>query len=84
MTDEKKPTAYTYDESIAIATVRKSMRSKPEIITRIMEGASYEIADCVLKQMQVELTQLLAVSQAFTEAARVLAIHQQETKKEQA
>lgn len=86
MTDniETEPTAYTYDESIAIATIRKSMRTKPEIITRIMEGAGYEIADRVLKQMRVELEQLLAVARAFTEAARVLAEHQQESEKEQA
>jgi len=82
MTEEKKPTAYTYDESVAVATIRKSMRSKPEIITRIMESASYEIADRVLVQVREELEQLLAVSRAFTEAARVLAEHQQKLKKE--
>ena len=81
---EPKPTHYTLEERQAIQVVRKAMRTKPAIVTEIMEGASYEIADRVLKQTRVELEQLLAVSRAFTEAARVLAIHQQESKKEQA
>lgn len=86
MTDniETKPTHYTVSEIEAIQVVRKAMLTKPEIITRIMKDASYEMAERVLMRTQGELNQLLAVAQAFTEAARVLAEHQQETKKEQA
>lgn len=84
MTDEKKPTAYTYEERQAIAVVRKAMIKKPEIVTEIMRDAGYGVASRVLAQTQKELNQLLAVSQAFSEAARVLAKHQQKSKKEQA
>lgn len=78
-----KPIQYTYEERQAIAVVRKSMRAKPEIVTEIMRDAGYEMASRVLIQTQKELNQLLAVSQAFSEAASVIAKHQQESEKEQ-
>ena len=86
MTDniETTPTHYTLEERQAIQVVRKAMLTKPEIITRIMKDAGYELANRVLVRTRAELEQLLAVSRAFTEAARVLTEHQQETKKEQA
>lgn len=81
---EPKPTLYTLEEMQAIQVVRRAMLTKPAIVTAIMQDASYEVANRGLKRMQVELNQLLAVSRAFTEAARVLAIHQQESEKGQA
>ena len=81
---EPKPTAYTLEERQAIQVVRKAMRTKPAIVTEIMKDAGYAHAAAVLARTRVELEQLLAVARAFTEAARVLAEHQQETKKEQA
>jgi len=81
---ETKPTHYTTSEIEAIQVVRKAMLTKPAIVTEIMKDAGYEVAARVLVRTRVELNQLLAVAQAFTEAARVLAEHQQETKKEQA
>jgi len=86
MTDniETKPTHYTLEEKQAIQVVRKAMLTKPAIVTEIMKDAGYEMAARVLVRTRVELKQLLTVAQTFTEAARVLAEHQQETKKEQA
>lgn len=86
MTDniETKPTQYTYEERQAILVVRKAMLTKPAIVTEIMKDTGYELANRVLVRTRVELEQLLAVARAFTEAARVLTEHQQETKKEQA
>ena len=81
---ETEPTRYTLEERQAIQVVRKAMRTKPAIVTLIMQDAGYEMAAAVLAHTRVELNQLLAVSRAFTEAARVLAERQQESEKEQA
>lgn len=77
--DEPK-VSYTYEERMAIATIRKSMLKKPEIISVIMEGGSYALAERVLVQAKTELAQLLEVSQAFVAAASVLAKQQKEEK----
>jgi hypothetical protein len=69
-------TAYTYEERMAINTIRNSMRSKPEIISHIMEGGSYAMAERVLLKARDELAQLLEVNRAFVAAASVLAEQQ--------
>lgn len=73
---------YTYDELTAIRQIRKSMRKKPEIIAKIMEGASREMASRVLIQAKTELGQLLEVSRAFSAAAGVLAKQPKESNHE--
>lgn len=73
MTEEKKPVAYTYEESQAINTIRKSMMKKPEIITEIMKSMARQQAASVLLQAKTELTQLLEVNRAFIAAASTLA-----------
>jgi hypothetical protein len=78
MTDETKPVGYTYEERIAINTIRKSMLKKPEIIAQIMEGGSYAMAERVLLKAKDELSQLLEVNRAFVAAASVLAKQQKE------
>lgn len=65
-------TNYTIDEKQAIRTIRSVMLKKPEIITDIMHGMAYESANNVLLKAQIELTQLLEVSRAFTAAAVTL------------
>lgn len=79
MTEEKKPVAYTYDERMAINTIRKSMMKKPEIITELMKDSGYRYANDVLVQARDDLAQLLEVSRAFVAAASVLAKQQKES-----
>jgi hypothetical protein len=80
MTDETKPVSYTYEERIAINTIRKSMLTKPEIIAHIMKDGSYAMAERVLLKASDELAQLLEVNRAFVAAASVLAKQQKESK----
>jgi ribonuclease HII len=67
-----------YEERMAINTIRKSMRSKPEIIAQIMDGGSYAMAESVLLKARDELAQLLEVNRAFIAAASVLAKQQKD------
>lgn len=80
MNEETKPRAvsYTYEERMAINTIRKAMRSKPEIVSVIMEGGSYAMAERVLLKARDELAQLLEVNRAFVAAASTLAKQQKE------
>jgi hypothetical protein len=71
-------TAYTYEERMAINVIRKAMLKKPEIISVIMEGGSYAMAERVLLKAKGELAQLLEVNRAFVAAASVLAKQQKE------
>lgn len=80
MSEEKK-VAYTYEERMAIQTIRKSMLKKPEIIAEIMDGGSYSMAERVLLKAKDELAQLLEVSRAFVAAASTLAKQQKEQEK---
>ena len=82
MTEETKPVWYTIDEIKAIDTIRKAMRTKPEIIARIMKDGSYAMAERVLLGAQDELSQLLEVNRAFVAAASTLAKQQKESKDE--
>jgi len=63
---------------MAINTIRKSMRSKPEIIAEIMKDGSYAMAERVLLTAKGELSQLLEVNRAFVAAASVLAKQQKD------
>lgn len=78
MSEETKPVAYTYEERMAIQTIRKSMMKKPEIVSEIMKNGSYAMAERALLQARNEIKQLLEVTQAFTAAAAVLAKQQKE------
>ena len=73
---EKEPTRYSYEERNAINVVRKSMLTKPEIITEIMRDQTYAQAGRLLMQAKTELAQLLEVNRAFIAAASVLALQQ--------
>ena len=84
MTEEtKEPVYYTYEERIAINTIRKSMLKKPEIITELMKDGAYVMAERVLLRAKDELSQLLEVNRAFVAAASVLAKQQKEKKDDQ-
>lgn len=65
--------SFTYEERQAIATIRRSMMKKPEIITEIMKDMAHAQAGAVLLQAKKELDQLLEVSRAFIAAASILA-----------
>jgi hypothetical protein len=82
MTEETKPVWYTLDEIAAINQIRKSMRTKPEIVARIMKGGSYAMAERVLLRAKDELSELLEVHRAFVAAASTLAKQQKESKDE--
>lgn len=62
----------TYEERIALNTLRKSLPRKPELATALMQGMSKEVAYAVLKQVSKELNDMLIVSQAFSAAAKTL------------
>lgn len=65
--------SFTYEERQAIATIRRSMMKKPEIITEIMKDMAHAQAGAVLLQAKKELAQLLEVNRAFIAAASILA-----------
>ena len=71
-------TKYTYDERNAIALVRKTMLTKPEIIKEIMKDLPYLSSFNILQQAQRDLNQLLGVTQAFSEAAMAIMKQQKE------
>jgi hypothetical protein len=84
MSEETKgPVYYTYEERLAINTIRKSMLKKPEIITELMKDGAYAMAERVLLKARDELSQLLEVNRAFVAAASVLAKQQKEKKDDQ-
>lgn len=70
---------FNYVERNAIAVIRESMRSKPEIIQEIMKDIAYAQAAAVLMQAKKELEQLLEVNRAFVAAASALATKQKST-----
>lgn len=78
MSEGTKPVVYTYEERMAIQTIRESMMKKPEIVTEIMKGIGYGSAEAILVQAKQELEQAHAVVQAFVAAASVLAKKQKD------
>jgi|688.fasta_scaffold646710_2 hypothetical protein len=62
----------TYEERAALAVIRKALQRKPELAAAILAGMSKEVASRVLSQGQKELTDMLAVSKAFSAAAAAL------------
>ena len=71
-------TKYTIDERNAIALVRKTMLTKPEIIKEIMKDLPYLSSFNILQQAQRDLNQLLTVTRAFSEAAMAIMKQQDE------
>lgn len=63
-------TALNYDERNAIATLRKSLVKKPEIVRELFKGMAKEVITHALLQTKDEMTALLAVNQAMQAAAR--------------
>lgn len=68
----------TYDERNAVATLRKAIRKKPEIIAELFKDAPYEAAAAALVGIKKELDVMLAVAGAFQQAAGELAKLQKE------
>ena len=71
-------TKYTIDEARAIALVRKTMLTKPDIIKAIMKDMAYMQAFGILKQAQTDLKQLMEVTQTFSGAAMAIMKQQEE------
>ena len=69
---ERTPMLFTYEERQALAVLRKSMRTKPQVAAALIEGMSRETAVSVLQQAQTELADLLKVTQALSAAAQTL------------
>ena len=61
-----------YDERQAFALVRKTIKRKPELAGALMEGMSRDIAVSILRGVQKDLADMMAVSHAFSEAAASL------------
>jgi hypothetical protein len=70
---EKQMPKLRYDERLAFALVRKTIKRRPELAAALMEDMSKEVAVSVLLQAQQELKTLQLVARAFSEAAGVLA-----------
>ena len=62
-----------YEERMALPVIRKLLLRKPEIAAVLLEGIVKQGALNVLLQAQKELAAMLAVSQAFSEAAGAIA-----------
>lgn len=71
-------TKYTIDERNAIALVRKTMLTKPDIIKTIMKDMAYMQSFGILQQAQQDLKQLLEVTQTFSGAAMAIMKQQEE------
>ena len=71
-------TKYTIDERNAIALVRKTMLTKPDIIREIMKDMAYMQSFGILKQVRTDLKQLQAVTQTFADAAMAIMKQQEE------
>jgi hypothetical protein len=75
---------YSYEIRQALPIMRAAIKKHPELAAELMKDASKEAAHALLLRARDELNQLLSVSQACTEAARVLAekFKDQPTKKD--
>jgi hypothetical protein len=78
MTEKQMP-KLSYDEHLAFALVRKTIKRRPEFAAALMEGMSKEVAVAVLLQAQQELKTLQLVARSFSQAAGVLAKADKET-----
>ena len=64
-----KDLGLTYEERQALPIIRNLIKRKPEIAAVLLEGLSREAAVLVLQRASKELTDLLAMNQAFAAAA---------------
>ena len=71
-------TNYTIAEREAIAVVRKTMLTKPDIIKAIMKDMAYMQSFGILKQVSTELAQLQGVTRAFADATMAIMTQQKE------
>lgn len=70
--------AYTYEERDAINVIRKSMRTKPQIVQELLRDQSHAVAETALLGVKAQIDQLLTVCRAFTAAASELARQQKQ------
>ncbi|MFM7008072.1 MAG: hypothetical protein ACKO0Z_01860 [Betaproteobacteria bacterium] len=63
----------TYEERQAVPIIRKLLKRKPEAAALVFEGMAKESAVNILLQAKKELDDMLAVSQAISEAAGAIA-----------
>lgn len=73
MPTEKQLPKLSYDERMAFALVRKTIKRRPEFAAALMEDMSKEVAVAVLLQAKTELDQLLVINRAFIAASSALA-----------
>jgi hypothetical protein len=78
MTEKQMP-KLSYDERLAFALVRKTIKRRPEFAAALMEDMSKEVAVAVLLQARDELATMQTIARAFSEAAGVLAKATKET-----
>jgi hypothetical protein len=63
---------WAYEEREAFKVMRKAIQKKPWMLEELLKGLSEEMAYNILKQVGSELTRLLEVNRAFSEAAKAL------------
>lgn len=63
----------SYDERMAFALVRKTIKRRPEVAAMLLEGMAKEAAVGVMLKIRDELQVMLDVNRAFSEAAAKLA-----------
>lgn len=68
-------TKYTREERAAIDVVRRAMQTKPDIVKDIMKDMAYMQSFGILKQAQLEVSQIMAVTKAFADAATAIIYH---------
>ena len=67
-------TKLTYEERQALPVIRNLLKRKPEMAGLLLEDMTKEGAHSVLKQAQKEISGLLDVSRAMSEAAGAIAL----------
>jgi hypothetical protein len=74
----------SYEERLAFATVRKTIKRRPELAAVLLEGMAKEAATAVMLQIRDELKVMLDVNRAFSEVAFKLAQIEKDHAQEQA
>jgi hypothetical protein len=67
-------TKLTYEERQALPVIRNLIKRKPEMAALLLEDMTKEGAYSILKQAQKEISNLLALSHAMSEAAGAIAL----------
>ena len=68
-----KPIKLSYDERMALQTIRKTIKRRPEVAAMLLDGMAKEAAVAVMLKIRDELALMLDINRAFSEVAGKLA-----------